>query len=367
MILIVTAVILRRAKLGSIIGCALLAVAAYPRVERWRAGRELAAQLDRANAAAPGDEQACVAMNGWSPGAGRGGGPLLASWQSVGGCGATAGAGVGAGVKWIGRGVSGGLFNVQCLGSYTQLRGALDNEEQYFATTLITGDLSERWSAGVAIPYAYKYLHDPYGHQSFDKQIIDLSNSGLADVSVQLTTKLGPILATALTASLTLPTGTHDATYKMSMLRQHQQLGFGKVAGSLMLDHTYDELWGLVVLGGVASWRGGENDVQSYRPPSGSVYAYTGYFLGPLVPALGLSVTGLPSHDRDQGNDEETPLYTAALNASLELSTSWMAILVAGSLPYRYDGILLDQSGRPRSPWGFAPWTVSVGLSFAPF
>src|SRR2546430_1184312 len=38
---------------------------------------------------------------------------LLASWQSVGGCGAGAASGGGVGVKWIGHSVSGGLFNVQ--------------------------------------------------------------------------------------------------------------------------------------------------------------------------------------------------------------------------------------------------------------
>jgi hypothetical protein len=364
----VKAVLSRRKRLLVIVSCVSIGAAAYPSFDRWRAGCEIVSRLDRAGAllAARPSADGCVAIDRWGA-RGERGGPLLASWETVGGCGATAGAGVGAGVKWIGRGVSGGLFGVQCLGSYTQLRGDLDNEEQYFATTLITLELSEKVSAGVAIPYAYKYLHDPYGHQSFDKEIIDLSNGGIADMSFQVTRKLGSINATSLTASLTLPTGTHDVKYKMSMLRQHQQLGFGKVAGSLVLDHTMDQIWGLVVLGGAASWRGGENDVQSYRPPSGSAYAYAGYFLGPIVPALGLSVTGLPGHDRDQGNEEETALYSAAANASIEWSTSWMAILIAGSLPYQYDGVLLDQSGRPRNPWGFGPWTVSLGVSFAPF
>ncbi|HEY0712728.1 MAG TPA: hypothetical protein VGF45_08650, partial [Polyangia bacterium] len=45
----------------------------------------------------------------------------LASWATIGGCGAGASSGSGAGIKWIGRSVSGGLFQVQCQGNYGPL------------------------------------------------------------------------------------------------------------------------------------------------------------------------------------------------------------------------------------------------------
>ena len=48
-------------------------------------------------------------------------GRALASWQTVGGCGAGASTGNAAGVKWIGRSVTGGLFGVQCQVTYTRL------------------------------------------------------------------------------------------------------------------------------------------------------------------------------------------------------------------------------------------------------
>ncbi|HEX2658239.1 MAG TPA: hypothetical protein VHU40_08210, partial [Polyangia bacterium] len=87
--------------------------------------------------------------------------PLLASWQTIGGCGAGAGSGTGAGIKWIGRNVSGGLFNVQEQLSYTKL-GTVDYPERdYVANTLINADLGEKWNLGVNIPLLYKYLTDP--------------------------------------------------------------------------------------------------------------------------------------------------------------------------------------------------------------
>src|SRR5260221_11957427 len=47
-------------------------------------------------------------------------GSLLASWETVGGCGAGASTGTGAGVKWIGRNVTGGLFHVELQSNYVQ-------------------------------------------------------------------------------------------------------------------------------------------------------------------------------------------------------------------------------------------------------
>ena len=53
--------------------------------------------------------------------------------------------------------------------------------------------------------------------------------------------------------------------------------------------------------------------------------------------------------------------------AAIEWSTDWIAIMMAASLPYKYDGVRMDESGLPRSPWGFMPWTVALGISVAPF
>jgi hypothetical protein len=279
----------------------------------------------------------------------------------VGGCGASAATGSGVGVKWIGRGVSGGLVNVQCQANYSTVTsaGGLLPEKHYALNTLLTKDLGD-WVIGGNIPYVYKYLDDPFGTG------VDLSNGGWGDMSVQITHKLGPINATQVTAILGLPTANFQDRYKMKLLRQHQQLGFGKVTGALAVDHTMDQLWGMAVLGGVASWRGGENSISNYRAPSASGYGFVGYFLGPFVPALGLSATGFAAHDRDQSEDENTGLFSAAANVSIEWSTSWIAMQVGGSLPYQYDGIFKDANGVAKSPWGWGAWVVALGISVAP-
>jgi hypothetical protein len=288
---------------------------------------------------------------------------LLASWQTVGGCGASAATGAGVGVKWIGRNVHGGLFNVQTLGSYTPPipSDVKKVDHQFFLSTLITRDLDDAWNLGVNIPLVYKYMRDPYSLN------VDLSNGGLGDVFVQLTRKFGTIHDTIVTAAVGLPTGKYDQQYKMSYLRQHQQLGFGRVAGSLLIDHNIDEIWGMINTGITGSWRGGENKLGNYRAASASTYAFAGYFLGPLVPSLGVAVTGFAGHDRDRTEPENSGLVVFAPTASLEWSTDWVALLVGGSLPYQYDGVRHTAEGAPRNPWGFGAWSVTLGMSFSPF
>jgi hypothetical protein len=62
-----------------------------------------------------------------------------------------------------------------------------------------------------------------------------------------------------------------------------------------------------------------------------------------------------------------TGLYSAAANFSLEWSTDWVAVLAGASVPYQYDGVFETTEGAPRSPWGWAPWVVGMGVSFSPF
>jgi hypothetical protein len=294
---------------------------------------------------------------------------LLASWQTVGGCGAGSGGGSSVGLKWIGRNVTGGLFNVQEQVSYTKLGSSDYPEYNFFFNTLITADIGQKWNVGVNLPLVYKYLVDPLKLGGSGVPAVDYSNSGIGDISLLATRKLGRINSLLLTGIIGLPTGVYDARFTPggTPINQSQQIGFGKPTGSLILDQTLDQGWGLVVVGASASWRGGKNKVHNYHAPSGTAYGYVGYFLGPFVPAFGLSVTGFTGHDRDQDAIQNTPLYSAAANLSLEWSTDWIALLVAASIPYGYDGIKADENGNYRSPWRLQPWTVSFGIAAAPF
>jgi hypothetical protein len=278
-------------------------------------------------------------------------GPLLASWQTVGGCGAGSSAGAGAAVKWVGRSTTGGLFQAQIMGSYLHLSSGTLYTSGYnlSLTAQVTRDLGEKWNIGVVVPYLYKYYRDYY------QLPVDVSNAGIGDINLLVTRKLGPINATSLTAAVGFPTGSYDAEYKMNVLTQEKQLGLGRWTGSLTLDHTLDETWGLIVLGGSLSYRGGENELHNYRAPAGGLWAYGGYFLGPFVPALGLSLNQFFKHDRDRTLEQDAALTTVAGNVSLEWSSDYVALLVGASIPYSVPGLELQ------------PWIVALGLTFSPF
>ena len=114
--------------------------------------------------------------------------------------------------------------------------------------TFINADVTEKWNLGVIIPLVYKYLDDPL-HLAPDVPAVNYSNGGLGDVSLLVTRRLGRINATSLTGIVGLPTGVWDATYTPggTYLNQNAQLGFGKPTGALVLDQTFDQVWGVVV------------------------------------------------------------------------------------------------------------------------
>jgi hypothetical protein len=369
---------MKHLRLSTFVALALLGLAVGPAVVRiWETSRILR-QIDRL-----GPREAANAMplsptgrsQAWLPTPDPAlvvrveeAGGLVASWQTVGGCGAGSGGGSSIGLKWIGRNVHGGLFNVQEQVTY------MENEQpnhlpQYnlFSNTLITTDIGEKWNVGVNLPIVYKYLVDPMSLGQPGVAPIDYSNSGFGDMTLLCTRKLGRINALALTGIVGLPTGTYDAKIGTTRLNQSQQIGFGRPTASLTLDQTFDEIWGLSVVGGTASYRGGTNKLHNYRSPSATAYGYVGYFLGPFVPAVGLSITGYKDHDRDLDTPMRTPLYSFAANLSIEYSVDWIAFLVAASIPYGYDGYKTNDSGNPRSPWGFLPWTAGFGISASPF
>jgi hypothetical protein len=321
----------------------LLAAAAFPLLDHLAATREVSARLGRVSAAPAMAFGGAALDDSLALPSARGAG-LLASWETVGGCGAGASTGTGGGVKWIGRSATGGLFDVQCQGNYMKM----DDGYQYALTTQINRNLGDKWSLGVSVPWLYKYWVDP---QSLG---FDLSHEGFGDVTLLGTRRLGAINDTSVTLSVGLPTGRHDGNYMEGLLRQDKQLGHGKFTGGLQIDHTLDNIWGPVVFGGTVNYRGGENELQAYRAPAASIYSYAGYVMGPFTPAAGLSVNGTLSEDRSEGRVQETPLLTISANASVEWATDYFAVLAGTSLPF-------DRAGN------LQPWVVAVGLSLSPF
>ena len=269
----------------------------------------------------------------------------LASWQSVGGCGAGASTGAGSGIKWVGRNVTGGLFNAQCQGSYAKL----EDGYTYGVSTLVNSNVGEKWNLAVSMPWLYKYWRDPFGFG------FDLSNQGMGDVSMMVTRRLGAINATSVTTWVGAPTGGFKANYMGGdPLRQDKQMGHGKYTGGVIVDHIIDNDWGPLILGGTLDYRGGENALKSYRSPAGSVYTHAAYLLGPMALAGGLTVNKFLYKDKDQGREQDSALLTIAPSASLEWATDYFALLLGGAQPF-------DTSGNRE------PWIVSLGLSVAPF
>jgi hypothetical protein len=319
----------------------LAAVAAAPTVQRASARLAVA---ERLAALAPTGLDPVVAATAPTPS-----GPLLASWQTVGGCGAGSATGIG-GIKWIGRNVTGGLIHVQTQGNYTRLTGgysfALQNQ--------LSGDLGPKWNVGVIVPFLYKTI-DNYAASGYS-----LSNAGLGDVNLLGSRRFGAINDTTLTVSLGLPTGTHEANCQLSAnnvpfncLPQDRQLGAGTVSGALLLEHTIDNIWGPIVYGGTLGYPGPENSIHNYRAPSASLYGYAGYLVGPLAPAAGLTLTQFLAHDRDNGFATERGMTMLAGNLSVEWANAWVAVLAGVSIPV---------SGQ-----GLEPWTAGLGLAVAPF
>jgi hypothetical protein len=325
----------------------LAALAAYAPIAQRAASMRMAARLDRVEAGADRLADDSIAPESTVSLRVEHLGPLLASWETVGGCGAGGTGGGGVGVKWIGHNTTGGLFNAQVMSNY------VTTPDGYNLTTFaqISRDLDQgqKWNVGVIVPYLYKY------YRNYLQLPVDISNGGLGDINVLLTRRLGPINATSVTAGLGLPTGIHDAQYRHEYLTQDKQLGLGNFTGFAMLDHTMDQTWGLIVLGGVAAYRGGRNDLQSYRAPSGSLYAYTGYFLGPFVPAIGASFTGFLSKDQDRTLDQDVPLSVVSGSASIEWSNEDIAILAGVNLPFSFGDFVLQ------------PWMVALGVCVSPF
>jgi hypothetical protein len=283
---------------------------------------------------------------------------LLASWETIGGCGAGTSTSGGGGLKWIGHSVTGGLFSLQMQAGYTH------QVDGYIATisTQITRDLGERWLLGASVPFLYKYYRD------YKEQPVDISNGGIGDASALLTYKFGEIRATALTATIGFPTGAHDAAYKMDYLSQEKQLGLGKLTGGLTLDHTMDEQWGVIVLGGSVAYRGGENELGSYRAPVANVYGYVGYFTGPFVPSLGLTLQRyFFGPDRDRGLDQQMHLMSLTGAAAVEWSSDSVALLAGVSVPFGWESGAPAPGGATAHAPGFQPWTVALGLTLSPF
>ena len=346
-----------RARGAWLVACILLAGGSFPFFAAQRAAGRNAARVARLQSSLRrSDGRALIADSALSLRVSNLDG-LLASWETIGGCGAGSSTGSGGGIKWIGRSVTGGAFQLQTIGTYLHLQDGY-NLTQF---TQISRDLGEKWNLGFGVPLLYKYYRDYRGRPA------DISNGGVGDLAAFLTRRFGEINDTSLTLLVGFPTGVHDASYKNDLLTQEKQLGLGRFTGSATLDHTFDQTWGLIVVGSSFAYRGGENSLGSYRAPSGAVYGYSGYFMGPWVPSLGLSLQHFFGVDRDRGLNQQVLLWSVAGTFELEWSTDWLAILGGVSLPLGWDERGYVDGATSKHSSTIQPWTVGIGFTVSPF
>jgi hypothetical protein len=257
----------------------------------------------------------------------------LASWSTVGGCGAagSSASAPGGGIKWIGRNVTGGLIDAQALTTQTYAKG------NQFTTlsTRIGGSPTPRWGIALNVPILYKV-----GDVSVLGTTRNARISGFGDLSLEVSYKLGPIASHQLMLVASAPTGSSDAVRQGVVLPQHLQLGSGVPGLTVQYQHTRDHDWGLVLLGGTASYAGWENGIGDYRSPSATAFAHVGYLLGPWVPSAGLTLFAKPQHDRERGAPRalSDPLAMLVPSFGLEWSRDWIAVLPAVTLGLSYAG-----------------------------
>jgi len=295
--------------------------------------------------------------------------PCLASWGNIGGCGA-GGGGSGAatgGVKWVGRGVTGGAVDVQLTGGETFLEGGY-----YSSMTLRLGtELDHKWMIAANVPFLVNV-------QQVDVEPLGESHTAVlpafGDLSLELTRKLGMDNASSVTFTLGVPTGDHDAVREGVVLPQQMQPGAGSFFGAMTFEHTFDQEWGLIVLGGSVSYGGGENQIGEdaagnlrgdRRSSSAGAWIYAGYIAGPFLPSAGLTLTSRFAHNQETRYNSSTlayetldlddSLYLASLQLATEWSSDYIALLLAVSAPFSLT------TGKPESV------NVTLGLQTSLF
>ncbi len=309
--------------------------------------------------------------------------PVLASWQDVGGCGVGGAPGVAGGrVKWIGRSVTGGRVDFECITS----AAFVDNGQTLTVNFRPSTELANKWILGADLPFLIK-LQEVAVNESERHATL----AGLGDPSFDVTYKLGLANASRVTLSLTVPVcpnssrrtssclaGAYDAVRQGVILPQQAQLGTGQLAAALTFERTFDELWGMILVGGnlatpVAGRTGpsadfvadperartGANSVGDYRASSVSAYAYVGYLWGPFVPHAGFTLNGRYEKDRERFEVlERQSLLTGTLHLGLEWASDYVALLLAANMAVSLDE-LADN--------GVESWTLAFGATTSLF
>ncbi len=166
-------------------------------------------------------------------------------WQSVGGCGAGGGAtGGGASAMWIGKGVQGALLDLEIRysNSVTHAPGGGMSLLRSSSVPFTLGYHGAGYDLNLSLPFSWKLKYAGGGN---------IQTAGFGDLGVTYVKKLGMSGGLAAQLGVTLPTGKsniHDLSH--DLVSSDVQNGSGVLAGTMGLDWTGDQEWGMIILGG---------------------------------------------------------------------------------------------------------------------
>jgi hypothetical protein len=170
-------------------------------------------------------------------------------WACVGGCGSSAGSASGdVMIKWIGNGVSGGLFDAELIMS----EGVLSD------SSLVRGsEYDGRLRIKTTTALLSLYYHPPrlmdikLSMPFIMKEGVTTNSGGFGDLLIDLCRKWGTSGDIQTGLSLIVPTGYADMMNTgMEALSSDNQLGGGLFSVSARGSYTFDFDWGIINLGG---------------------------------------------------------------------------------------------------------------------
>jgi hypothetical protein len=183
-------------------------------------------------------------------------------WENIGGCGVGGGGGGGGSARWMGRGVTGGLVNLDLM-STTTLGG--DYEYKSFSARL-SKNIS-RYSMGFSFPWVMKEgTHQFRTDESANTVVMPTTQrvGGMGNLGADFSCKFGEIQSGSATLSLGLPTAQYNHrrfyNYDDDLMRGQTkdkkyyvppelQTGNGLYSSTASVDYTIDRDWGPIALG----------------------------------------------------------------------------------------------------------------------
>ena len=194
------------------------------------------------------------------PGLRKAPGADVAVWNNIGGCGSSGGGAAAGAGKWVGRGVSGGLVDLEILGNET-----LGGDYLYSATAgsfTFHAPSLPNYTAGVSM--ALKFNTSEYEGYKVAEDLTSRmvrNTGGFGDLGLSLNRIFGNESEHSVGVSFSLPTGQHDIKrlhFKGQNIEPDDvrwaspfvQPGSGLYNAGLSYEWTKTKDWGLLVFGG---------------------------------------------------------------------------------------------------------------------